>query len=90
MSQAESALKAQNYADAIKLCDSALRLDAGNSDAQRILKIAQPRFDAQEKSRKSGLSRTELLKEVRACLTLRVRVCDHMYHCCFSWLLSDH
>lgn len=63
ISQAESALKAQDYSGAIKACDSALRLDAGNPDAQRILKVAQPRFDAAEKSRKSGLSRTEMLKE---------------------------
>ncbi|KAG5191172.1 hypothetical protein JKP88DRAFT_271351 [Tribonema minus] len=61
--QAETALKLGDYGDAVKLCDSALRLDAGNSDVQRILRVAQPKFEAQEKARKSGLSRTEHLKE---------------------------
>ena len=45
ISQAESALKSEDYANCLKLCDSALRMDAGNSDVQRIIKVAQPKFD---------------------------------------------
>jgi stress-induced-phosphoprotein 1 len=63
ISQAESALKSGDYGSAVRICDSALRLDAGNTDVQRILKLAQPKFDAQERSRRSGLNKTELLKE---------------------------
>jgi stress-induced-phosphoprotein 1 len=63
ISQAQAAMKSGDYGGAIKLCDSALRLDAGNSDVQRILQQAQPRFEAAEKSRKAGLGRTEMLKE---------------------------
>lgn len=40
-----------------------MRLDAGNSDLKAILDQAQPAFDKAERSRKSGLSSTALLKE---------------------------
>lgn len=63
IAQAESQLKNQDYASAVKTADSALRMDAGNADANRIISVARPRFEAEEKVRKSGLSKVELLKE---------------------------
>mmetsp|Transcript_7710 Transcript_7710/g.11608 ORF Transcript_7710/g.11608 Transcript_7710/m.11608 type:complete len:321 (+) Transcript_7710:101-1063(+) len=61
--QAQNALDTQDYSNCIKICDSILRLDAGNSKAQKMLQIANPKFEALERKRKSGLSKTEMLKE---------------------------
>lgn len=63
ISQAESQLRAGDYGAAVKTCDAGMRLDAGNSDLQAVLDRAKPKFEAAERARRSGLSRTELLKE---------------------------
>ncbi len=63
IASAESQLRRQDYAGAVRTCDSIMRTDAGNPDAKRILSVAQPRFDAAEKKRRAGLGRVELLKE---------------------------
>lgn len=63
ISQAETALKSGDYGSCVRLCDQALRLDAGNPDVRKLLSVAQPKFEMQEKSRKSGLTKTELVKE---------------------------
>lgn len=47
----------------MKTVDAGMRLDAGNTDLKAILDQAQPAFDKAERSRKSGLSSTALLKE---------------------------
>jgi len=48
---------------AMKTLDLASRLDAGNSDIEKLMKKIQPKWDAQEKKRKAGLSATEKHKE---------------------------
>lgn len=63
VSQAESQLKAGDYAAAVKTVDAGMRMDAGNADLQAVLDRAKPKFEAAERSRRSGLSGTELLKE---------------------------
>ncbi|CAM9723068.1 unnamed protein product [Ascophyllum nodosum] len=63
ISQAENQLKSGDYGAAVKTCDMGMRLDAGNPDLQAVLNRAKPRFEAAERARRSGLSRTELLKE---------------------------
>lgn len=47
----------------MRAVEAGMRLDAGNSDLQAIMDRAKPKFEAAERSRKSGLSSTELLKE---------------------------
>lgn len=63
VSQAESQLKAADYAAAVKTVEAGMRVDAGNRDLQAVLDRAKPKFEAAERSRRSGLSKTELLKE---------------------------
>lgn len=63
MSQAEGHLKAGDYGAAMRAVDAGMRLDAGNRDLQAVLDRAKPKFEALERSRRSGLSSTELLKE---------------------------
>ena len=47
----------------MRAVEAGMRLDAGNSDLQAVLDRAKPKFEAAERSRKSGLSSTALLKE---------------------------
>lgn len=63
ISQAEAQLKAGDYGAAMRAVDAGMRLDAGNSDLKAVLDRAKPKFEAAERSRRSGLSSTELLKE---------------------------
>lgn len=63
ISQAEAQLKAGDYGAAMRATDAGMRLDAGNSDLKAVLDRAKPKFDEAERSRRSGLSSTELLKE---------------------------
>ncbi|CAM9249145.1 unnamed protein product [Scytosiphon promiscuus] len=63
VSQAEAYLKAGDYGAAMRAADSGMRMDAGNRDLQAVLDRAKPKFEALERSRRSGLSSTELLKE---------------------------
>lgn len=63
VSSAQSQLKSGDYAGAVKTVDTGMRLDAGNKDLQAVLDRAKPKFEAAERSRRSGLSSTELLKE---------------------------
>eukprot|EP00903_Cladosiphon_okamuranus_P005515 g5494.t2 len=63
ISQAEAQLKAGDYGAAMRAVDAGMRLDAGNSDLKAVMDRAKPKFEAAERSRKSGLSSTELLKE---------------------------
>jgi len=48
---------------AMKTLDLASRLDAGNSDIERLMSKVKPKFEQMEKRRKSGLSLTERYKE---------------------------
>ena len=63
VSQAENQLKAADYAAAVKTVEAGMRLDAGNRDLQAVLDRAKPKYEAAERSRRSGLGKTELLKE---------------------------
>ncbi|CAM9895417.1 unnamed protein product, partial [Chrysoparadoxa australica] len=63
ISQAEAQMKASDFGAALRSIDSGLRMDAGNSDLVRLREKAQPMWEKLEKSRKSGLSSTEMLKE---------------------------
>lgn len=63
VSQAENQLMAADYAAAVKTAEAGMRVDAGNRDLQAVLDRAKPKFEAAERSRRSGLSKTELLKE---------------------------
>lgn len=63
VSQAEAQLKAGDYGAAMRAVDAGMRLDAGNSDLKAVMDRAKPKFEAAERSRRSGLSSTELLKE---------------------------
>lgn len=63
VASAEAQLKAGDYAAAVRTVDAGMRLDAGNRDLQAVLDRAKPKFEAAERSRRSGLTTTELLKE---------------------------
>lgn len=63
VASAEAQLKAGDYAAAVRTVDAGMRLDAGNRDLQAVLDRAKPKFDAAERSRRSRLTTTELLKE---------------------------
>ncbi|CAN0137184.1 unnamed protein product [Ectocarpus fasciculatus] len=63
VAQAEAQLKAGDYGAAMKAVEAGMRLDAGNKDLQAVQDRAKPKFEAAERSRKSGLSSTALLKE---------------------------
>lgn len=63
VASAEAQLKSGDYAAAVRTVDAGMRLDAGNRDLQAVLDRAKPRHEASERSRRSGLSTTELLKE---------------------------
>lgn len=52
-----------DYGTAVKTIDSALRLDGNNAELTELMDRAKPQWERQEKSRVSGLSRTELFKE---------------------------
>lgn len=60
---AENQLKAGDYGAACKTAEQGMRMDAGNPDLKAVLDRAKPKWEAQERARRSGLSTTELLKE---------------------------
>lgn len=62
-SKADEQMQSGDIAGAYKTLELASRLDAGNADIERMMSRVKPKFEAQERSRKSGLSRTELFKE---------------------------
>ncbi|CAM9527975.1 unnamed protein product, partial [Phaeothamnion confervicola] len=61
--QGQQLLAAQDYAGAMRAAEAGLRLDAGNRGLTGIIDRAKPKFEAEERSRRAGLGRTELLKE---------------------------
>lgn len=63
VASAENQLKAGDYAAAVRTADAGMRLDAGNKDLQAVMDRAKPKFEASERTRRLGLSSTELLKE---------------------------
>jgi len=60
---AQEAVQNGDIAGAMKALELARRLDAGNPDVESLLKKVQPKWDAIENKRKSGLSSVEKLKE---------------------------
>lgn len=62
-SKAEEQMQGGDIAGAYKTLELASRLDAGNSDIERMMKKVKPKFEQQEAKRKSGLSSTALYKE---------------------------
>ena len=48
---------------AMKTLELASRLDAGNSEIEKLMSKIKPKWEAQEKKRKAGLSATEKYKE---------------------------
>mmetsp|Transcript_21631 Transcript_21631/g.28374 ORF Transcript_21631/g.28374 Transcript_21631/m.28374 type:complete len:320 (-) Transcript_21631:360-1319(-) len=63
MTLAQQQNKSGEYGAAVKTLDQALRLDAGNQQLNALMNSVRPKFEQEEKARRSGLSRTELLKE---------------------------
>jgi len=63
ISLAQEQNKSGDYGAAFKTIDAGLRIDAGNQELNALMNRVRPRWEAQEKSRRAGLSRTELLKE---------------------------
>jgi len=55
--------KAGDFAEVIRVCDQGLALDGGNTALTAMRDKATPKYEAAEKKRKAGLSKTELLKE---------------------------
>lgn len=60
---AESQMRENDIANAYKTVDNALRLDPTNSTLKNMMDRLRPKYEALEKQRVSGLSRTEKLKE---------------------------
>lgn len=61
--QASTQFQEGNIAGARKTLDLASRLDAGNADIKKLSAKVEPAWKKLEDSRKSSLSKTELLKE---------------------------
>lgn len=53
----------RDYASCIKTIEAGLRIDAGNSQLNALLKKVKPQWEREEKSRKAGLSPVERIKE---------------------------
>lgn len=62
-SQAKEQAQNGDIGGAMKTLDLASRLDAGNKDIDSLMSKLKPKWEAQEKKRKSGLSPTEKFKE---------------------------
>ena len=62
-SQAREQAQNGDLGGAMKTLDLASRLDAGNAAIETLMKKVKPKWEAQEKSRKAGLSSTEKHKE---------------------------
>lgn len=63
LQQAQAHNKAGDYGAAVRSLENGLRLDAGNSQLTSLMDRVRPLWEAEEKSRRAGLSRTEQLKE---------------------------
>eukprot|EP00519_Triparma_laevis_P015834 CAMPEP_0182495058 /NCGR_PEP_ID=MMETSP1321-20130603/3880_1 /TAXON_ID=91990 /ORGANISM="Bolidomonas sp., Strain RCC1657" /LENGTH=319 /DNA_ID=CAMNT_0024698321 /DNA_START=15 /DNA_END=974 /DNA_ORIENTATION=- len=62
-SKASEQMQSGDIAGAYKTLELASRLDAGNPDIDSMMSKVRPKYEAQEKARKSGLGANELLKE---------------------------
>jgi len=62
-SKAQEQMQNGDIAAAFKTLEAASKIDAGNSEVQNMMSKVRPKWEAQEASRKSGLSSTEKLKE---------------------------
>lgn len=62
-SQAKEQAQNGDVGGAFKTLELASRLDAGNSEIESLMSKIRPKWEAQEKKRKSGLSSTEKYKE---------------------------
>lgn len=60
---ARKAVADRDFAGALNHITTGLRLDPDNDELKRMEASARPQFEAQERSRKSGMSPVELLKE---------------------------
>lgn len=63
IAQAQSQESSNDIPGAYKTVDAALRLDPTNATLNRLMDTIRPKYERFEKSRVSGLSRHELLKE---------------------------
>ncbi|KAJ1463043.1 hypothetical protein M885DRAFT_504559 [Pelagophyceae sp. CCMP2097] len=61
--KAKQLLDDQQFGDCLASCEKGLQQDAGNVDLVKLKKLAAPKFEAQEKSRKKGLSQADMFKE---------------------------
>ncbi|GMH50710.1 hypothetical protein TL16_g00844 [Triparma laevis f. inornata] len=61
--KASEQMQSGDIAGAYKTLELASRLDAGNPDIDSMMSKVRPKYEAQEKARKSGLGANELLKE---------------------------
>ncbi|GMI37936.1 hypothetical protein TeGR_g1059, partial [Tetraparma gracilis] len=61
--RADEQMQSGDVGGAMKTLELASRLDAGNPDIERMLKVVKPKFEKAERSRKSGLSGPERAKE---------------------------
>jgi stress-induced-phosphoprotein 1 len=61
--KASEQMQSGDLSGAFKTLDMASRLDAGNPDIDAMMKKVRPKYEAQERARKSGLSSTEKYKE---------------------------
>ncbi len=62
-SKAEEQMQSGDIPGAFKTLELASRIDAGNADIVRMMSKVKPKYEALERSRKAGLSQTELFKE---------------------------
>jgi len=61
--KAEEMMQNGDVAGAMKQLDLASRLDAGNSDIERMMSKVKPKFEAMERKRKANMTPTERFKE---------------------------
>jgi len=62
-SKAEEQMQSGDIPGAYKTLELASRIDAGNADIVRMMSRVKPKYEALERTRKAGLSQTELFKE---------------------------
>merc|ERR1711988_1354691 len=68
-----------DFGAALKTIDNALKLDAGNSTCVELRDRIQPRFDAEERKRKAGLSQEEVLKK-KVMLNIKMLILKMLLH----------
>lgn len=61
--KAEEQMMSGDIAGSFKTLELASRIDAGNSEIERMMSKVKPKYDKMESKRKAGLSSTEIFKE---------------------------